>query len=366
MDHYTPQRTIDEHTRRSLARELSRYYHELADDAPAAPRFSLASVLSQMQHERGLSGGYERELCQATALAAGESFDQHRVLIPFGALATRRDLTVGAGGASGGYLVGTSTADPADVLRPFSTVAQAGATIVSGLRDNLVIPRVTSESTASWIDSENTQYPDAQPSVGVATLSPKHAAAIVYFSRQWRVQSAEAGELLLRQQLLGAVAALLDQALLAGAGSAGAPLGLVGTSGVNTATGTSLALAGLLEMREEILAAGGNEANLRWISTPAVQRVLAARERNSGGGRNLWDDDGILGRPAFATKRAPTGVLVAGDFEKAIVAIWGSAVRVEVNPYQAFQSGGMAARVVLTCDVAFPQASAFAVASSVT
>jgi len=105
------------------------------------------------------------------------------------------------------------------------------------------------------------------------------------------------------------------------------------TPNINTASGGSLALAGLLEMREEILAAGGREENLRWIGGTDVQELLGARERVANGGRMLWDDNGILGRPAHATRLAPAATLVCGDFSKAIVGLWGVGLRVEIDPY---------------------------------
>jgi HK97 family phage major capsid protein len=360
---YTTAPTSD--VRASIAAALSSYYSELSDaDSKPPPRFSLARVLEQMANEHGLHDGYERELCGATATLAGDSFDRHRVKIPLQALT--RDLTVGTGSA-GGFLVGTATSDrPFDVLRPWSVAIEAGVTVVPNLRENLGLPRVTGASEATWVSGEATEYNNSQPTLGVAAMTPKIGSVIVHFSRQWKLQ-AEGAEVLLRQQLLGAVGELLDKAFLAGSGASGAPRGLINTSGVNSATGTSLAHAGLLEMRDEILAAGGREDRLQWIGTPAVQKLLAARERMTNSGRFLWDDGLVLGRPAAATKNAPTATLIAGDFSQAVLGVWGPpAVQVEVNPYQSFLSGGMAARVVLAVDCAFPTPQAFSVASSVT
>lgn len=364
---YTPARIVPEDVRRSLARELSRYYHELAgaEERPE-PRFSLARVVEQMAHQRGLMDGYEREVCGATATAAGEGFDRHRVLIPLQALSTR-DLTV-AGAGGGGYLVATDNLpSPIDVLRPWSVVAEAGVTVLPNLVGNLTVPRVTGASAAGWVSGEGATFTDGQPTAGQAAMTAKVAATTVTFSRQWRVQSGEGGELLLRQQLLGAVGKLLDEAFFAGSGASGQPSGLHITPGIGSQSGTSLAHAGLLAMRKAVLLAGGREDRLRWVGAPAVQETLGARERASGGGRFLWDDGLVLGRPAHASAYVPTGTLTVGDFGAALLGLWGPpALRLEVNPYQDFKAGRMAARVVLTCDFSFPTPAAFAVASSVT
>ena len=367
MDHYTPtRRAIPEAARRSIARELARYYHdELAGlDQPAAAPFSLARVLESMASPNGLRDGYEREVCGATAALAGEVFDRHRVLIPFGALQTR-DLSA-ASATGGGYLVGTDAGDPVDVLRPWSVAAAAGLTVLPNLVGNLALPRVSAASSAGWVGTEASTFVEAQPALGQAALTPKTAAVTVDFSRQWSMQ-AEAAEPLLRAQLMRAVGELVDTAFFAGSGAAGQPLGLLLTAGINTASGASLALAGLLEMRDEIIAAGGQEERMRWVGAPAVQKLLAARERVAAGGRHLWDDNGVLGRPAHATKNAPAATLVAGDFTQAVMGIWGPAgLRLEINPFTDFKAGLISARVVLSCDVAFPQPAAFSVASSVT
>jgi HK97 family phage major capsid protein len=363
--YYTPPRTVPEDTRRLLARELSRYYSELsASDEKPAPRFSLARVLECMASPDGLRTGYEAEICGATATMAGTTHDQHRVMIPLHALQTR-DMTV-ASASGGGYLVGTEMGSPIDVLRPWSVVASAGVTVLPGLVGNLTLPRVGTASTAGWVAGEGGTFTESQPVMGQAAMTPKTAAVMVEFSRQWRLQAA-AGEELLRQQLLRAVGELVDKAFFAGSGSSGEPTGLLLAGGINTFSGSSLALAGLLEARDEILTAGGQEDRLRWVGTPAVQKLLAARERVANGGRHLWDDTGILGKPAHATKNAPAGMLAAGDFSAAVMGIWGPpALRLEINPYQSFAQGILAARVVLSCDFAFPQPGAFSVASSVT
>lgn len=181
------------------------------------------------------------------------------------------------------------------------------------------------------------------------------------------MKQSEAGEALLRQQLLATVGALLDKAFFAGAGGV-EPIGLLNVPGVHATSGAGLAHAGLLEMREAVLSAGAREDRLRWVGAPAVQKLLAARERSPGGGRYLWDDSRVLGQPAHATASAPAGALVVGDFSQAYLGIWGPApsVRVKVNPHQNFNSAGLAARVLLVCDFVFPQPSAFAAAQAIT
>ena len=52
--------------------------------------------------------------------------------------------------------------------------------------------------------------------------------------------------------------------------------------------------------------------------------------------------------------------------DRAIVGLWGAGIRVEIDPYSAFTTGVLSARVVLDVDFAFPQPAAFSVAASIT
>ncbi len=355
--------TTADPVRASIARELARYYSELSGtDAKPAPMFSLTRMLNEMRTERGLHDGYEREITSGAAMIGGGTHDPHRVIVPLGALATR-DMTTAT---DAGYLVGTANADPFDVLRPYSVVASAGVTVLSGLRESLTIPRVSGAASAVWVAEDGvTQYTESQATIGSVSLSPKVAAVTVAFSHQFQRQ-APAVEMLLRQQLLSAVGELLDTAFFAGSGNSGQPLGLLATANIGTQSGTSLAYAGLQAMRQAVLTAGGREGALQWVGPPAMQTLLGTRERVASGGRHLWDDGTILGRPAHATKLAPATTLICGDFSKAIVALWGTGIRIEIDPYTSFTTGVLSARVVLDVDLAFPQPTAFSVATSIT
>jgi hypothetical protein len=121
-------------------------------------------------------------------------------------------------------------------------------------------------------------------------------------------------------------------------------------------------------MEKAILNAGGREAALASVGTPAVKETLGGRQRFTGSNSTLWDSDAgtILGRPAYATKNAPASALIMGDFSQAVIGIFGPGIRIDIDPSQDFNAAGLVARVLLMCDVAFPQPAAFTVATSVT
>jgi len=356
------QRTIPESTRANIALTLAQHYAELAGNEPReSRRFNAGRALLAQASERGLQDDYEKEICSAAAMISGRRHDPHRVLYPFSAFA--RDLTV-ASSAAGGYLVGGDKRPPIDVMRSWSATARAGVTLVSGLIGNPSIPQVSAAAAASWGATEAASITHDQPDLGESVMTPKRAAGVTRFSRQLMKQ-ASALDAFIEAQLLEAVGALLDQAILAGTGVDGQPLGIINTSGVGTQSGAALSHAGTRAMRKQVLDAGGLEERIAWVGATDVQETLGGRERFSGGGRAIWDDNGMLGRPAHATGYAPAGALIGGDWSRCMVGLWGPGFIVETNPYENFQSGQLSARIILECDVVLTPRAAFTVATSV-
>ena len=357
--------TSSETTRQSIARELSRYYSELGgNEPPVLPRFSVARALNGMLSTRGLCGdSYEAQITASAALIGGGRHDPHRIVLPWSAFG-RRDLTA-ASAPGGGYLVGQEKQRPVDVLRSYSVVARAGVTMLDGLVGTASIPRVIAAAEATWTSTETQAITQSEPTLGEAVATPKHAAGYMRFSRQITLQ-AGAFDQFVEAQLLEAVGALLDQAVIAGTGASGQPTGIINTAGIGTFSGTALSHAGTRAMRKQLITAGAIEENIGWLGAGDTQETLGGRERFAGGGRSIWDDNGILGRPANATKYMPAGALIGGDWSRAIVCIWGPGFKVEIDPYSLFQSARIAARIVLECDLVLAPANAFTVATSVT
>lgn len=275
-----------------------------------------------------------------------------------------RDLTA-ALGSGGGYTVGTTTAPLEELLRRFSIFGELGLKIITGLEGPLTLPRTATVPTATWLPAEGAALTESQPTFGQAAFSPKFASSYMQASRQLILQSR--AESIIATLAAEAVARAIDAAVLGGTGTLGQPLGIAGAAGINTQSGTSLALAGLLNMRKQALLSGAREDRLVWVAHPGVQELLGSREQHSGGGRTLWDDAGILGRPAIATTLAPAGTLLIGDFSRVVVTVFdGAGLELEADPYSDFRSGISAFRLMVPVDVGVSPAAAFSMATSIT
>ncbi len=259
--------------RRQIAQMLSQHYAELANlGSKPTPNFSVARVFATLA-DGGLLDGYEKKICSAAAMAAGEHFEKNAPIIPWSALA-QRDATVAG---SGGYLHATDVGLAADVLRPYSVVVNAGAQVVENLVGNLVIPKATTATTGNWISDEaGTGAAEADPVLAQVALTPHTYIAYTNYSHLLAKQSTQA-ESFLRTLLLRAAGTALDKAVLAGAGTT-EPLGLLSITGVGTQSGTSLAWAGVTNMLETVTTANATDANVVFVSTPTVRELLQYRE----------------------------------------------------------------------------------------
>lgn len=323
---------------------------------------SLGRALALMAADNGMRGTPEGEFFEACAKLSGRDYDPQRIFVPFGLFS--RDLTV-TNAASAGYLVATESREAVDVLRPFSVTARMGLQVDTGLVGNAVVPKVTGKTTPEWASTEATEVSPSQPTLAQVALTPHSVGIVVNISRQLTLQSN--AERVVRRELLRTVGTAIDQAVINGSGTSGQPLGLLGTSGVQTQSGTTLN-SGTATMKQKCAEANVDDEQITFLSTPAVRALLEGREKATGGGRFVWQEDKVADRRAYVSTDVPAATMIAGDWANVYLGIWGTGFLVEINPYEAsaFKSGVIQARILVSCDVAVLQPAGFVVAASIT
>jgi HK97 family phage major capsid protein len=337
--------------------EASRRLTAVRRARDTGPRVNLARLVTDLA--AGRTHGEDHEALQEFAHRAGVNFDPLRPFVPFAAL---RALTA----AGNGELISAAEAhDPVDILRPWSVTARAGARIESGLVGDQSVPVVTGKAVPFWMTDEVTPGTPSDATVAERAMTPHTAGGLMNFSRRLSLQAN--AEAFATRELLRTVGTAVDQAVIAGAGASGEPQGLIGTTGVQTETGTSLSHAGVLSMKRKVSAVDAPDESISYIGTPAVRELLEARERASGSGF-VWDGDRVASRPAHVSTDVPAATLIAGAWDQIYVGLWGQGFVIEVNPHDptAFKSGVVRARVLVSLDVAVVHPAAFCVASSIT
>lgn len=333
------------------------------DQAPGAPSnarvFSISRMIAAMAEES--LNGYEAEVLQEVAHATGRPYDRQRVDLPLGLLrdptltpaTIKRALTTGTASS----VVGTSSIDEADILRPWSVTARAGISIISGLTDDVAIPKGLTDPTTYWLGDESDQAEESQPTVGQIAMAPKMAGGYVRMTRQLRLQSVIV-DAVVQRALLGSVGKLVDMAVLAGTGADGQPLGIANTPGVNAADGMNITRAALLDVEKTSANADGdNDESFAFIADTAARKVLKSRESASGSGF-LWNDNRLVDRPSHCSTVTPASTIISGPWSDVLLGTWG-VVRVEINPFDGFRSGIVAMRLLMGCDVGVLHPAAF-------
>lgn len=312
------------------------------------------------------AAAFELECHRAVADRIGES-KRGGVYLPFEV--QQRDLATNAGG--GANLVATNNLAGSfiDLLRARSRVVALGARMLSGLQGNVTIPKQTAAATAYWLANETTAITESAQTIGQLALSPKNVGAYTEVSRQLMVQSAPDAEMLIMNDLAAVIALAIDAAALNGSGASGQPLGIIGTSGIGSVTGTSLGYAGVVEFQSDVAGNNALTENCAYLTTPAVAALLAQRQRFSSTDTPLWTgnilDGNVAGYRATSSTQVPAANVLFGDFSQVIIADWG-VIELATNPYANFAAGITGIRAWATVDVGVRQAGAFSLATSVT
>jgi len=324
------------------------------------PKLRLGRLFCDLS--RGHVHGEDREAIQEIALQHGiKNPDGQRPFIPFSEF---RDLSKASAGA-GGFLVSAEVPDPAvDILRPWSIAARAGIMIETGLIGDQTVPKVTVKSAPYWLTNESTAVTASQPTLSQIPLTPKTVGGLVAFSRQLALQAN--AENFVRRELMRTIGMAIDQAILNGSGAAGQPTGLLLTAGVQSQTGTSLSQTGVATMKKLVAEANAPDEAISFLSTPAIRLLLESRERATTGSGFIWDRDMVASRPANVSTDVPTATMICGAWPAIYLGIWGQGFVVEIDPSTGFKSAVLSARLLLSCDAAITQPTAFCVASSIT
>jgi HK97 family phage major capsid protein len=371
------QRLLDEAERRMNGESLSGHGDNRLDDA--LRDYSLRRALAGAA---GLEVDWsrERELSLEIAKRAGRPFNGLAIpisLFTHAPYEKRVVTTLAPVGGPGGNIIASDFRPDQyiDILRPNSVVYLAGATMLTGLVGNVVIPALTKSAGFEWI-GENSALTPADPEHGQVTLTPKHGGSIVEFSRNLLLQSSPDIETLLRRDMARIVATGIDRVAVKGGGS-NEPTGILANSDVtdlspgsgNGSTITwAMVLAFIAAIQNANAVAGG------FLTTPAMVKKMRSTVRvGSTDSRMIQEEpNNLAGYALQASTNVPAdyaqgsgtnlSAMVFGDFSEVLIGVW-SELDILVNPYEttAYSKGNVQIRAMATLDVALRHPEAFAI-----
>jgi HK97 family phage major capsid protein len=335
-------------------------------------RFSLTRAIRAAVDKDWTMAPFELECSRAVAQKLGKVNEPLKFFVPYEVqqrpveFREKRDVSVAASG--GGYLVAVDNVGFIEMLRARSVAFRMGVRRLSGLVGNVTIPKQSGAATAYWLGSETTQITESQQTFVQVALTPKSCGAYTEISRQLLLQSSPGVEGLVTNDLATVVALGADTAILNGSGGA-QPQGIIGTSGIGSVSGTTMAAAGIIEFQTDVATGNVVPVSGGYVATPVVAGLLMTRGQLTYATSPLWNgglwDGRMVGFPAMSSNQIPTGDLMFGDWNEVVVGEWG-VLEVEVNPYANFQAGIIGVRAIYSLDCALRRAVAFSLATSVT
>jgi len=270
-----------------------------------------------------------------------------------------------------------------ELLRKRMRVAQAGATILSGLHGPVTFPKQVTAGTAYWMPENGGSNVTASNLVlGTVTLTPKTVQSTSSFSKQLLAQASIDTENLIRNDLAAIHALAWDLAALNGAGSGSEPLGIIPDTNCNTVAlgthGAAPTYISMVQMEEQVeLDDADNTGGGAYITTPAIKRKLkVTQDFPTSNGNAIWSG-GIVGEvngyAAYSTNQVPSNLtkgtsttvchgIVFGHFANLLLGEWG-AMEIIVDPYSLKKQGMIEITSFQMGDIAKKYAQSFCVVS---
>ena len=252
-----------------------------------------------------------------------------------------------------------------DVLRNASTVMQAGATVLNGLKGNVTVPKKTAASSAGWIATEGAAASESEMTTGSVTMAPKVVGAFTDATRLLLGQSSLSIENLIRDDLAKGIAQAIDVGGLMGSGSSGQPTGIRNTSGINTSTfaAANPTWAEIVGLESDIAADNALLGNLRYICTPSEYGTMKVTSKDSGSGQFLVSPDGrVNGYDVIRSQAVTSGDFYFGNFADLLIGFF-SGLDLTVDPYSLSTTGSVRIVALQNMDIAVRHPESFILAN---
>lgn len=259
-----------------------------------------------------------------------------------------------------------------DYLRSKLVLANLGATTLTGLVGDVLIPKQTATAAAGWVD-ETTAGTAGTLTVGQIKVTPKTLGAYTDISRQLLLQSTPSADMLVMNDLVESLARSIQTGAFHGTGSNNQPVGLftalsAGYQGYAAITEATVSSDGNPTYAEiEALLASVEESNvdgeLKFAMRPKAFRTLkgVGRVGTTGAVPIAVETKGVK-YVADAITETTTSLtskyVAAGRWDAMVLAMWG-ALDLTLDPYSLSSRGALRVVALQSVDVGFRYLPAF-------
>ncbi len=337
-------------------------------------RYSLMRAIRAAASNDWREAGFEREVSDEIGRVSGRT--PKGFFVP-GHAWGQRDLIAGSDG-DGGHLKGVDHmgSEFIEALRSKLVVSSMGARVMTGLKGDVSIPKLSTVASAAFV-AENNAVSEQNQAFGELSLAPKTLGVMTDISRKLMLQSDPSAEQIVRDDLLNAVAAKIEDVAIEGSGS-NEPTGITKTAGIGSvAIGTNggaptwASVTSLVKEVEQDNAAISD--SMGFLTNSKVKAKLAGTAKVGSSDSVMilndpWNE--LYGYPLGITNHVPSDLtkgstsgtcsaMIFGDFAQIILAFW-SAPDVLIDPYTNSSKGGTRVVVFQDLDVGVRHAQSFA------
>ena len=338
--------------------------------------YSLIKAINASSTGDWSKAGYERELSEEIAQRTGK--EARGFYMPSDLNWGQRDQTAGTD-SQGGYLVGTDhLADQfISALYAKLTVGDLGARVMTGLKGDIAIPKLSAQTTNTAFVAEGSAPTEGAAVFSQVTMTPKTLASYVDCTRKLMLQSDPSVEAVLRNDIISQFARKIDSVAINGGGS-NEPSGII--PGVATANvvsmgtnGTAPTYAKIVDLIKAVDVSNAMGGNPSFLTNPKVIAALRTIAKQSGGAEGNFIMEAaseILGYNVASTTLVPSNLAkgtgsnlsaaIFGDFTNVMLGFW-SGVDVVVDTASLSTSGGTRLAFFQDLDVAIRHDTGFGV-----
>lgn len=294
------------------------------DDTPPAPPIikignnrEQASDFNLLKAVRKIANNQELDETTKSFIAKGREDMRAAGLEPTNSLVLpmehRAAIQSGASG-SGQEAISEEKLDMIGPLRDSLVLSKAGATMITGLKQNASIP-VYSGTTAAW-KGEGVTAVDGAGSTSEVNLSPKRLTVFIDISNLFLIQDTTGADALFKQDLLAAIAGKLEATILGKENvSADQPLGLFYTAPSIKGSASWANVVGL----ETAVNTANALQNCSYITNPGGIGILKTTNKVANQNGYLMDSDGRMNGYAVHTSGHVAKALQSGSDEYGII-----------------------------------------------
>lgn len=316
----------------------------------------------------GVEGEMHRELNKRFQVGQGEIYVPFQVLNKRAYRAMKhRSVMETAPGSAGGYTVGTQIMPGMFVEYLYNTTAALPlVTELTGLQQNISIPKMTGNVTYYWV-GEGVNPTQSANTFGQINMSPKNLACQAEVSKNLLTQSTPDVEQITMMDLARSFGVAIDLAILNGAGGS-APTGILNTAGIINQSGATATYTTAVNYKTLVAKQNAFFNDSQFIGSATVEGVLASRLVNPSGygDEHILEDGKIYGRP-FSTStnldnNSQANTILFGSFETVVLGTWGPGFTIRLNPFGPNAAAGniqIYGNVLADVAVRYPQAFSY-------